>query len=112
MERILDLNMEQPRLRLTMTDDARTTINLTLPTEELINQLQNMGPRLQAMRKGDANGIAEIYELASQLISCNIEGLKVTAEELRTTYNMKLASALVFFNAYMDFVTGVVNEKN
>ena len=40
------------------------------------------------------------------------EGISITGEELLGKYRMTLESAVVFFSAYMDYITGITNQKN
>lgn len=110
---VLDLNSaERPTMDLTMPNAERTRIRVSTPTEGMVQELQNLSTELDNIRKGDRTGVALIYDLAARLISCNRDFLKVTAEELRTKYNMDLESMIVFFSAYLDFINGIMNAKN
>lgn len=111
----LDLNaVERTTLELTLRDDARTALSLTIPTEGLVNKLQGMGPELAKIQTGDRDAVGMIYELAADLISCNTDFFTVTAEDLRdrSKYRMDLESLLIFFSAYMDFINEVAGQKN
>lgn len=115
MAKVLDLNnVEQlPTLELTLQDEDRTTVLVTIPTEGLINELESAGPQLtKVLSKGDKEGIDTAFDLAARLISCNRNGKKITSEELRKVYHMSLETLLVFYSAYLDFVEEVKNLKN
>lgn len=114
MGKVLDLNTATlPTLELTLQDEAKTCVHVTLPTEGLINELEALSPELQPiMARGDREGVEEIYNLAAKLISCNLEGRTITGEELRGVYRMKLESAVVFYSAYLDFVNDIIDAKN
>jgi hypothetical protein len=114
MAKTLDFNsVKRPVLQLVMLDDDKTHINVSTPTEGLIEELQRTAPELaEVMRKGDADGIGEIYELAAKLINCNRSFIKVTAEDLRSKYRMDLEVLIIFFNAYLDFITEITDAKN
>lgn len=113
MAHVLDLNnVQRPTLELTLMDDNRTLFRVKTPTESMVQELQQMVPDLERLTKGDKEAVDLIYDLAARLISCNRDFIKVTAEELRGKYRMDLESAILFFNAYMDFISAVTNEKN
>lgn len=113
MARTLDLNgVQHSFMDLTLRDDAHTVVHLDIPTEGLVNELQNMGPELKKMETGDRSAVDMIYDLAARLINCNFDFFKVTGQELRTKYGMNLVVMLVFFNTYMGYITELTNQKN
>lgn len=113
MARVLDLNSVQSSfMDLTLRDDARTVVHLEIPTEELVRELENMGPELKKLETGDRTAVDMIYDLAARLINCNSDFLKVTGQELRTKYGMNLVVTLSFFSAYMGFINELSNQKN
>lgn len=113
MSRVLDLNSVQSSfMDLTLRDDAHTMVQLDIPTEALVNELQNMGPELKKMETGDRTAVNMIYDLAARLINCNSDFLTVTGEELRTKYRMNLVVMLTFFKSYMGFINELSNQKN
>jgi hypothetical protein len=114
MKKTLDFNrIQRPTLELIMCDEARTVINVTTPSEELVEKMVANLPELEAAAKrNDAESIRSSYILAAEIISCNLEGITVTAEELRDKYKMKLDYAILFFNAYLDFVHDIQEAKN
>lgn len=109
---ILDLNMDQPVLAATLPDEARTEIEIELPDEALINELQNMGPELERIKTGDPAGVAQCYALVAKLMSYNTDGIQFTADDLRGKYNMRLVPMIRLVKAYMDFIDQVSNLKN
>lgn len=110
----LDFNtINRPALQLVMQDDNHTTIKVGLPKEALIEELQEITPALQeANKSGNGDAMAMCYNLAARLISCNHNGITVTAEELKTKYNIDLECLILFYSAYLDFVNEVSNAKN
>ena len=113
MAKTLDFNLVSPiTLTLVMRDDARTEITVSTPTEMLVEELQALAPELKnIMNANDAESIKAIYELAAKLISCNRNGLKVTAEELSGKYKLNLEALIVFYNVYLDLITEMINAK-
>lgn len=113
MPRVLDFNeLQGSILDITLKDANRTVVHLDLPNEALINELQNMGPAIEAMKTGTRAAIDGIYDLAARLINCNFDMFQVTGEELQKKYGMNLVLALQFFSAYMDCITELESRKN
>ena len=110
----LDFNaLNVPVLELTMQDENKTVIEVTAPDEGLIEELMETGTELEAIaKKGDKQSIEVIYDLAARLINFNRSFVTVTPEELRSKYKMNLFGAIVFFNAYFDFIQEIQNAKN
>ena len=110
----LDLNaLEQPTLELTLLDDNKTTVHMTLPELGLIERLIAVAPELENIRKAqNAKDIKKLYDLAADLISNNEEGLKVTAEELRVKYKVRFLHLIFIFRNYLDLIKDLQNEKN
>ena len=114
MSKILDLNSLQiPTLELTFTDDKHTTLHVTAPTEALISELESwVKGGLEPLSKGDQASIGLAYDLTARLLSCNREGITITAEELRATYRVDLWTLIPVVNGYMEFISEIKNEKN
>lgn len=112
--RVLDFNVERlPVLSLVMRDDAKTRIDVTTPTEGLYEELRHIAPQLTgAVKEPDSLDAQESYELAARLISCNQQGLRVTAEDLAGKYRFNLESLILFYGAYVRFVDEVTSIKN
>ena len=115
----LDFNLiNQPVLELTMMDEAKTAITVTSPAEGLVEELQDTVPELQNILKaGNETSVAAAYNLAARLMSCNRQGLQVTAEDLKTKYWPKdryanLLNLVYFVSAYLDFIHEIENAKN
>ena len=119
MAKTLDFNLfNQPTLPLVMCDAEHTPFTVTVPTEELVEELEALAPNLNTIFKSD-NPTAHdaVYKLAAKFISCNLEGLQVTAEELKTKYwpKSRLTNQLYllrFFSAYLDFINEIKEAKN
>ena len=114
MAKTLDFNtIERPTLRLIMQDDDKTRIDVSTPTEKLVEELQQIAPHLtRIMETPTEMQNKDAYELAARLINCNRSGIVVTAEDLRDKYHMNLESLLIFFGAYVEFIDEISNAKN
>lgn len=114
MARILDFNsVEIETLDIVLRDEARTTVHLKTPTEGLVQELIRISPRMhKVLENGDEESLELTYELVAKLINCNRDGIKVTAEELRTKYKMDFEFIIVFCNHYLEFINEVTKAKN
>lgn len=113
MPRVLDFNeLQSSILDITLRDEARTVVHLDLPSEALINELQNMGPAIENMKTGTQAAVHGIYDLAARLINCNLDYFTTTGDELLRKYGMNLVLILQFFSMYMDCITELSNQKN
>ena len=114
MAKTLDFNIiVPPTLPLVMRDAERTRVDVVAPTEGLVEELEAAAPGLnKAFASSAKEGTPTIYDLAARLISCNQQGLQVTAEDLRDKYHLNLEAMIVFYNAYTDFIGEVTNAKN
>ena len=113
MARTLDFNeLQSSILDITLRDEARTIVHLDIPNEALINELENMHPKLEEMKTGTKAAVQSIYDLAASLINCNFDYFQTTGDELQRKYGMNLVLIMQFFSAYMDCITELQNAKN
>lgn len=114
MAKNLDFNsVQRPTLVLTMKDAEKTKIRVSTPTENLVEKLQTVSKELsEVLTNGDGASIRATFDLAAQLISCNRDGIRVTAEQLRDEFNLDLEDLVIFFSAYIDFVEEINRAKN
>lgn len=111
--RTLDFNtIERHTMRLVMQDEAKTAYTVVTPTEGLVEELEAMSPHLAGLSKGNAESTRLAYELAAKLISCNLEGKLVTANELRGPYKWGLDHLIIFYYSYWEFIDEIGKQKN
>lgn len=110
----LDFNsVQRPTLELTLKDDAHTVIRVCTPRTELVTRLSAQLSDLEdMMKKGDEAAVMTAFDLAAELISCNLDHLTVTGQELRGKYGLELDDAIIFFGVYLDFLAEIQNAKN
>lgn len=114
MRKTLDFNsLEQPVLEITLKDDAHTRLELCAPIEDLVEKLEaNTNLINEAVKKGTAESIKAVFNLAAELMCYNLDGVKLTAEDLRDKYGLKLMDIIIFYGAYTDFITEIKAAKN
>lgn len=105
-----------PVYELTMMDG--TDITVTHPNEGLVEELEAMASEVETIFSADnPDVIDEVYKLAAQLISCNKQGLSVSADDLRTKYwpedkTLNQLALLSFISEYMNFLDEIKKVKN
>lgn len=114
MAKILDFNiLQQPTQVLRMMDDDRTVIHVSAPTVDLVDELKNNGAALEkALRENNPNTSKVVYNLAARLISCNLDGIEVTAEDLAVKYRMSQTALKLFFETYVEYLNELTDSKN
>ena len=72
----------------------------------------NQDTIIAVFERGDRESVGALWSLAADLISCNREHLKVTAEELKGKYGVSYEMLMAFYIAYTDFVNEIESAKN
>lgn len=107
----LNLNaMQEPTLDVTLRDTARTVIHITYPDVDLFEHLTEADA--PSLAKGDGASLQLNYALLAQIMNNNLDGITVTAEELRDKYGVTLYMAIQIYKAYLDFIATATNAKN
>ena len=102
---------KRPRLRLEMDDE--TIIRVTVPTVEMVEEFKDALPALMPVLKGEGpESKKALYELAANLINCNLDAERVTVADLVNKYDWSVEELTKFYLDYMAFIEGVENEKN
>lgn len=114
MAQMLDLNaLEQPIQELRLRDENKTLFRLVYPSEKLVERFMAASKELTAVQKsGDPQTIKKLYELTAEIISCNYDDIKVTAEELRDKYRVQFVHLVFIFATYKKFLAELELEKN
>lgn len=110
----LDFNaIEQPSWAVTLKDDAKTVVHLVPPSVELVDRLVAMAPELQGVAEHkDGRTVRAVYTLIADVLNCNDDGFKFTAEELRDAYRLSLLDVFRFTAGYMEFIKEIQDAKN
>ena len=102
-----------PILPVEMLDDEHTVIHVVPPTVDLQEELRASTADLYSLLNGDDENKREgLFDLAARLMSCNRNMRKITPEQLRTTFRLDEEDLVVFYEAYVGFLTGIENAKN
>lgn len=97
-----------------MMDKDQTVFHLTIPNVAVVQELKTIGTELQGAIDNDSLSLETCYDLAAKLFSCNRLHIIVTADELKDKdkYDMELEDLILFFNAYTEFISKLIKEKN
>ena len=112
MAKSFDFNsFSRPALEVILNKD--TVLNVTTPPERLIEQLMANADEIGKIKdQKNIELIRSCFEFCAELISNNLEGVTVTAEDLRDKYKVDAVGLLAFFHAYVDFISEINNAKN
>lgn len=95
--------------------DAQTVLHVTTPPERVIEQLAASQEELESLKDVEGKEMEKVrasYRLAAEIISCNTEGVKVTAEDLRDKYKLPPVTLALYLATYMDFINEFHAAKN
>lgn len=114
MAKMLDLNaLDQPILEVKLRDKDHTIFRLTTPTTKLVDRFCSAKAEMSEIATSrDVEKIKKIYDLTAELMSCNVDYITVSAEELRDKYRLTFGDIVVIFGAYLEFVQEFNNAKN
>ena len=114
MAKVLDLNaLDQPILEIKLRDDKHTAFKLTTPTTKLVEKFTSAKEELSSIAQSrNEDKIKKLYELTAELISCNLDYVTVTAEELKDVYNLTFGDVVTIFAAYLEFLNEFKIAKN
>jgi hypothetical protein len=114
MPNIIDFNSyRRPELIFVLKDKKRTTLHVTSPTVQLVDELSaNLNELQKALQGQDEEASRLVYHLAARLMSCNLDGLTITGEELAKKYGLNLEDMAIFYSAYMELIEEIKKAKN
>ena len=112
MSQTVNFNRHRPPiLRVPLSEEL--VLHVTPPTVDLQDELRARSGELRALLSQDDDEMrVALYDLAARLMSCNRNLRKITAEDLRTTYELDEADLAVFFEDYAGYLTQIENAKN
>lgn len=112
MAKTLNFNtIKKQYLTVTFNDEKKTTVMIGTPTKSIMNELIALNESLDVDGDSISNEtIDELFYVCARVISRNKGGVTITKDFLEDTFDIE--DLFTFFNAYMDFVTVLGNEKN
>ena len=111
MAQICSYKNKRPRLRVEL--DETTIVRVTAPTVDMVEEFKASLPELLVVLKGEGpDSKKALYELAANLINCNLDAERVTVADLVNKYDWALEDLTKFYLDYMAFIESIENEKN
>ena len=104
--------IEKASIEITLNDPEGTVLHVTTPPERLIEQLAASADDLTKMSGNNVEKVRASYALNAEIISCNLEGITITGDELREKYRTSPIALAAFAAAYMEFINEIRNAKN
>lgn len=105
-------NVKKTYLTVTLADENNTTLMIGTPTKAMMDSLVDLQESLNNVSEDEASTEAtgELYSACANLMSRNKAGIKITKDFLENIFDFE--DIIIFFNAYMDFITEVTSGKN
>ena len=105
-------NIKKQYLTVTLADEKHTTLLIGTPTKAIMDELILLQSSLDTLveNETDTDAIATLYSACAKVMSRNKGGVKITEEYLANIFDFE--DIIIFFNAYMDFISELSNEKN
>lgn len=105
-------NVKKTYLTVTLADEANTTLMIGTPTKAIMDDLVTLQDSLDNISDEEASTEAtdELYSACAKLMSRNKGGIKISKEYLEEVFDFE--DIIIFFNAYMDFISEVTSGKN
>lgn len=112
MSNTLDFNkIKKKFLTVTLADEQNTTIMIGTPTKAIMDEMMSLKTSLETMTENASNeAMNEMYEICAKVMSRNKTGKKIEKEYLEKIFDFE--DIIIFFNAYMEFVSALSAEKN
>lgn len=105
-------NVKKRYLTVTLADENKTTLMIGTPTKAIMDDLILLQSSLETIQEDETNVDAtdDLYLACAKVMSRNKGGVKVTKEFLENLFDFE--DIMIFFTAYMDFISEVTDAKN
>lgn len=105
-------NLKKQYLTVTLPDEKKTTLMIGTPTKAIMDDLVLLQGGLETISEDEANVEAtdDLYNACAKVMSRNKGGIEITKKELEKIFDFE--DIMIFFNAYMDFISEVTGGKN
>ena len=113
MANTVDFNkIPKKYLTVKLADEEKTTLLIRTPPKKVISRLLETYSAIQTVTDDDIDDemLDNLYDICSQVMSCNKGGIYVSKEKLENLLDFE--DMIVFFKAYVSFIEEISNEKN
>lgn len=104
--------IEKQYLTVTLADENNTVLMVGTPTKAVMKDLLLLEASVDAIEEDETNleALDDLYTACARVMSRNKLGRKITKEYLEELFDIE--DIMLFFRAYIDFVTTLSNAKN
>ncbi len=105
-------NVQKHYLNIVLADEKNTELMVGTPTKGVMDDLLVLQGALNEISEDSDNMEAteDLYRVTAKILSRNKAGIKITKEALADLFDFE--DIVIFFNAYMEFITEVTSSKN
>ena len=105
-------NVKKHYLTVTLADEKSTTLFIGTPNKRAMDELLAIKESLDSIEDDATNveALDDLYSACAKIMSRNKTGKEITKEFLEELFDIE--DIIIFFDAYMDFVTELSDSKN
>ena len=103
-------NIKKKFLTVTLADEKKTVLLLTMPNKALIDELISVQKSLTDAENLNGDALDEMYKVVAKLMSNNKAKKQITAKYLEDLFDFE--DMVIFINEYTSFINDVVSQKN
>lgn len=105
-------NVRKRYLTVTLADENNTTLMIGTPTKAVMDDLILLKSSLEAIEEDGTDTAAtdDLFAACAKVMSRNKAGIKISKADLEEIFDFE--DIMIFFSAYMDFVSEVTSGKN
>lgn len=113
MAKSLNFNtLKKAYMSVTLADENKTTLMIGTPTKQIMDDLLLIAEKISDVDDGaiSEDTTDDLYHACARVMSRNKGGIKISADQLAEFFDFE--DIVIFFDAYMEFVSEVTNAKN
>ena len=105
-------NVKKHYLTITLADEKNTVLMIGTPTKAIMDDITLLQESMTDINENNVSDEAtdDIYRACAKIMSRNRAGVEITTEFLSELFDFE--DIIIFFNAYMDFISEIANSKN
>lgn len=101
--------IEKSYLPITFNDEKGTTILVGTPTKAILDEFISYQDKIDDLEE-NRDATNDLFEICAKTMSRNKTGAKITRKYLESVFDME--DIKIFFHAYIEFISEIVNSKN
>ena len=102
-------NVKKRYFTVTLADASKTTLLISTPTKEIMDELVSMNDSLTATAV-QKEVTDDLYEICTKIMNHNKGGIKVAKKDIEKMLDFE--DIILFIESYTEFINEVVSLKN